>query len=86
MTQEYVAIVQDYDAESQIAILQVKNHFMPNQDLEIFGPHIPSTIVHVDDVYDSEENVLEVCNKPMQIVHTKWSRPIEIDAMIRKIR
>ena len=37
-------------------------------------------------MYDSEENVLEVCNKPMQIVHTKWSGPIEVDAMIRKIR
>ena len=86
VTQEYVAIVQDYDKESQMATLQVKNHFMPNQDLEIFGPHILSTIVHVDDVYDSEENVLEVCNKPMQIVHTKWSGPIEVDAMIRKIR
>ena len=86
VTQEYVAIVQDYDKESQMATLQVKNHFMPNQDLEIFGPHILSTIVHVGDVYDSEDNVLEVCNKPMQIVHTKWSGPIEIDAMIRKIR
>ena len=86
VTQEYVAIVQDYDKESQMATLQVKNHFMPNQDLEIFGPHILSTIVHVGDVYDSEENVLEVCNKPMQIVHTKWSGPIEVDAMIRKIR
>lgn len=86
VTQEYVAIVQDYDKESQMATLQVKNHFIPNQDLEIFGPHILSTIVHVGDVYDSEENVLEVCNKPMQIVHTKWSGPIEVDAMIRKIR
>ena len=86
VTQEYVAIVQDYDKESQMATLQVKNHFMPNQDLEIFGPHILSTIVHVGDVYDSEDNVLEVCNKPMQIVHTKWSGPIEVDAMIRKIR
>ncbi|WP_302317639.1 U32 family peptidase C-terminal domain-containing protein, partial [Holdemanella biformis] len=86
VTQEYVAIVLDYDKESQLATLQVKNHFMPNQDLEIFGPHIQSTIVHVSDVYDSDKNVLEACNKPMQIVYTKWSGPIEVDAMIRKIR
>ena len=86
VTQEYVAIVLDYDKESQMATLQVKNHFMPNQDLEIFGPHIQSTIVHVSDVYDSDKNVLEACNKPMQIVYTKWSGPIEADAMIRKIR
>lgn len=86
VTQEYVAIVQSYDEESQIATLQVKNHFVPNQDLEIFGPHIPSTIVHVGNVYDVDENLVEVCNKPMQVIHTKWQGPIEENAMIRKIR
>ena len=86
VTQEYVAIVKAYDPDTKIATLQVKNHFLPNQDLEIFGPHISSTIVHVDDVFDEDDQVIEVCNKPMQIVHTIWNGPIEIDAMIRKIR
>ena len=86
VTQEYVAIVQDYDKNTRVATLQVKNHFVPNHDLEIFGPHIRSTIVHVGTVYDMDENILDVCNKPMQIVKTVWNGPIEKDAMIRKIR
>ena len=86
VTQEYVAIVLDYDEDTQEATLQVKNHFMPNNDMEIFGPHISSTIVHVGDIYDEEEELVSVCNKPMQIVHTKWKGPIEKMAMIRKIR
>ena len=86
VTQEYVAIVQDYDKNTSVATLQVKNHFVPNHDLEIFGPHIHSTIVHVGTVYDMDENILDVCNKPMQIVKTVWNGPIEKDAMIRKIR
>lgn len=86
VTQEYVAIVLAYNKDTQMATLQVKNHFVPNHDMEIFGPHIPSTIVHIADVYDEENQVVEVCNKPMQIVHTKWCGPIEVDAMIRKIR
>ena len=40
----------------------------------------------IKDVYDEDENLCEVCNKPMQIVHTKWTGPIEKHAMIRKIR
>ena len=86
VTQEYVAIVLDYDDNSSIATLQVKNNFMPNQIMEIFGPTIPSTKVMIKDVYDEDENLCEVCNKPMQIVHTKWTGPIEKHAMIRKIR
>lgn len=86
VTQEYVAIVLDYDDKSSIATLQVKNNFMPNQIMEIFGPTIPSTKVMIKDVYDEDENLCEVCNKPMQIVHTKWTGPIEKHAMIRKIR
>ena len=54
--------------------------------MEIFGPTIPSTKVMIKDVYDEDENLCEVCNKPMQIVHTKWTGPIEKHAMIRKIR
>lgn len=86
VTQEYVATVVGYDPETKLATLQVKNHFYPNQTLEIFGPHILSTKVAVQDVFDEEDNLLEVCNKPMQIVYTKWDGPIEVGAMVRKIR
>lgn len=86
VTQEYVAFVMDYDPETHTAILQVKNKFEPNTDLEIFGPHIESTVVHMGDAYDKDGNKLEVCNKPMEIIHTKWDGPIEKNAMIRKLR
>ncbi len=86
VTQEYVAFVMDYDPDTQTAVLQVKNKFEPNTNLEIFGPHISSTVVHMDDAFDKDGNRLEVCNKPMEIIHTKWSGPIEKNAMIRKLR
>lgn len=86
VTQEYVAIVLDYNEQTKVATLQVKNHFIPNQDMEIFGPHIPSTIVHVGNIYNEDNEPLDVCNRPMQIVHTVWNGPIEQHAMIRKIR
>ena len=86
VTQEYVAIVLDYNETDKVATLQVKNHFIPNQEMEIFGPDIPSTIVAVGDIYNEENEKLDVCNRPMQIVHTVWNGPIEQHAMIRKIR
>lgn len=86
VTQEYVASVLDYDPFTKEAKLQVKNHFLPNRTMEIFGPHIESVLVNVGKIYDENGIELEVCNKPMQIVYTKWDGPIEKDAMIRKVR
>ncbi|MDO4480985.1 MAG: hypothetical protein Q4B56_08005 [Erysipelotrichaceae bacterium] len=52
----------------------------------MFGPHIVSTKVYIGSVYDDKDQLVDICNKPMQIVKTKWSGPIEKYAMIRKIR
>ncbi len=84
VTQEYVAFVLDYDTITQVATLQVRNKFSPHHRVEIFGPTIESTDVYMGDVYDSDGNRLDVCNKPMEIVTTKWTGPIEKFAMIRK--
>ena len=86
VTQEFVAEVLDYDPFTKTAMLQVKNHFLPNQTMEIFGPNIPATRVPVGAIEDENGNMLEVCNRPMQIVYTKWDGPIEKNAMIRKVR
>lgn len=86
VTQEYVADVIGYDPITKMAKLLVRNYFQPHSVLEIFGPKIISTPVKIEEVFDEEETLLEVCNKPMEIVYTKWDGPIEIGAMVRKIK
>ena len=75
-----------YDPITKTAKLLVRNYFQPHSVLEIFGPKIISTPVKIEEVFDEEETLLEVCNKPMEIVYTKWDGPIEIGAMVRKIK
>ncbi len=84
VTQEYVAQVIRVDKD--VYTLQVKNKFTLDDDLEIFGPSIPSTPIHLEQVKDLDENILTVCNKPMQIIQTHWQGPVEVEAMIRKRR
>jgi putative protease len=86
VTQEYVAYVLDYDESKGLATVQVKNKFYPSMDLEVFGPNLKSTPIEMEKVFDEEGNVLDVCNKPMQIVKVLWKGPIEKDAMVRRIR
>ena len=84
VTQEYVASVLAVDDDS--VLLQVKNKFTLDDELEIFGPHILSTDISLTGITDENDLPLVVCNKPMQKVKTCWQGPKEVGAMIRKRR
>lgn len=85
VTQEYIAYVLDYDESEQMATLEVRNHFCGHIAAEVFGPHIAMREFQLEDLYDLDGNLLEVANKPMQIIKTHVSVPMEKDAMIRKV-
>lgn len=85
VTQEYIAQIVDFDENSDEVILQVKNKFSPNIDAEIFGPHIEPENIQIGEVRDMDGNLLEVCNRPMQLVKTSWKGPKEKEAMLRKL-
>lgn len=52
---DFCGLVLDYDAESQMATIQQRNHFKPGQEIEFFGPEIESFNQVIDDIYDEEE-------------------------------
>lgn len=85
VTQEYIADVLSYDERSQTALLQVRNHFHPHIDAEVFGPHTASTRFQIEEVCDLEGHKLDVLNQPMQLVRVKCAFPLEPHAMIRKV-
>lgn len=85
VTQEFIAYVLAYDKDTQMATLEVRNNFKGNQEAEVFGPHIPMTKFMLEALFDLDGNLLEVANKPMQVIQTKVSVPMEKDAMIRKV-
>lgn len=85
VTQEFIAYVLDYDDETAMATLEVRNYFQGNTLVEVFGPHIPMTQFQLEELYDLEGNCLDVANKPMQVIKTHVSLPLEKDAMIRKV-
>lgn len=85
VTQEFIAYVLAYDAESKIATLEVRNNFKGHIEAEVFGPHIPMSKFMLSDLYDLDGTLLTVANRPMQVIQTKVDIPMEKDAMIRKV-
>lgn len=84
VTQEYIASVLEYDSETQMATIQVKNHFEMNALVEVFGPTYTRRMT-LNDCFDLDGNKIEVANKPMQIVQTKIDFEVKEKDMIRKI-
>lgn len=84
VTQEFIATILDYDKQSQMATILVRNHFTAHCEVEVFGPKY-TTKMHLNDCWDENGEIVEVANKPMQILKTHLPFTVEPQDMIRKI-
>lgn len=85
VTQEFIAYVLDYNEDTKIATLEVRNNFKAGEQIEIFGPQIFNEQTILEDLYDLEGNLLEVANKPMMKIQTKVSIHVQKHDMIRRV-
>lgn len=85
-TQDFVGIVKAYDESTKFAIIEVRNFFLPNSTLEIFGPNKRDTLVVIKEVFDMDGNILDACRHPKDLVKIKIDLPLEEYDMIRWIR
>ena len=84
VTQEYIATILDYDQESEMATILVRNHFTAHCEVEVFGPKYTKKMV-LNDCFDELGELVEVANKPMQILKTKIPFVVQEKDMIRRI-
>lgn len=84
--QEFVGYVLDYDEEHKHAVIEVKNHFVSGAELEVFGPKLPATKFMANTLIDEEGTVVEVANKPTQILRIPLDFKVSKHDLIRKVR
>ncbi|MDD5792418.1 MAG: U32 family peptidase [Erysipelotrichaceae bacterium] len=84
VTHDYVAYVLDYDKSRNLAKVVVKNRFMVNDELEVFGPAVDNESFINKLMFDEDMVPVDLANKPTQILYLRL--PIEVHAkdMIRK--
>jgi U32 family peptidase len=81
---DFVGLVLDYDAETQMVTLQQRNHFKPGQEVEFFGPEIENFTQVIDKIWDEDGNELDAARHPLQIVKFKVNKPVYPYNMMRK--
>ena len=68
---DFVGIILDYNEETQMATMEVRNTFVGNRELEIMSPHREPFKITITDIYDADGNVLESENHPKSKAYFK---------------
>lgn len=84
--QEFIGYVWDYDPKRGLAKVEVRNHFRRGENIEVFGPSLTNEPAEITNLYDEEGNLVEVANKPTQILYMELPFAVSRHDMIRKRR
>ena len=84
VTHDFVGLVQSYDPVKKIAKVQSRNVFKIGDELEVFGPKSNNVPLTIKSIKNSDDEYIEVSNRPMDIVEI----PVEFEVypldMIRR--
>lgn len=81
--QDFLGMVLDYDDNKKQVIIQERNCFKKGDLVEIFSPSGKVLTITLDNIYDIDDNLIDVVNHPMQIVKIDYYEKIEKYSMMR---
>lgn len=79
--QDFLGLVKDY--EQGFITLEVRNYFKIGDTVQIFGPTMKEIEFKIEEIYDEEGNMKDVCNHPKEIVKIKCPFECEKNSMMR---
>jgi len=80
--QDFLGVVLDYDNDKKIVKLEQRNYFKKGDEVEFFGPNETFTY-KIEDIYDEENNLIEIVRHPKQIVYLKVDFKLEKNYFMR---
>lgn len=80
--QDFLGIVLDYQNDKMV--IEQRNYFKTGDTIEIFGPKNETITLKITEMYDEENNPLEVARHPKQIIKIPLNKRVEKWDLIRK--
>lgn len=81
---DFAGFVLDYDEDTQMVTLQQRNYFRKGDTVEFFGPEIDTFTMTVGQMWNEDNEPIEVANHPLQIVKFKVDQPLYRYNMMRR--
>ncbi|MEG2229900.1 MAG: U32 family peptidase [Bacilli bacterium] len=79
--QDFIGIVKEF--KEGIATIEQRNYFKKGDTVEFFGPNTKSFTYTVKEIYDEENNIIDVVRHPRQIVKINVENDLEQFDMMR---
>ncbi len=74
--QDFLGIVLDYNEKTSIATIEQRNYFKKGDTVELFGPNTELTTFTINEIFDENNNIIEIVNHPKQIVKIKIQKKL----------
>lgn len=85
-TQEFIALVLDYDEKTKAALVEQRNYFTVGEEVEVYGPNFRIKDFTIEEIYDENNNHIEVARHPRQILRIPIPFTVNRYDIIRKRR
>lgn len=83
---DFAGLIVDYDKEKQLALVEQRNKFTIDDELEVFGPSLPRKALKIDEMFNEDGEKIDSAPHPQQKVYIKTDFPLEINSILRVIR
>lgn len=81
--QDFLGVVLDYDEETKIVTITERNYFKTGDVVEVFGPNIDTFTFTMPDIYDEDNNKVNVGRHPEEILRFKLDKKVYKNDIIR---
>lgn len=81
--QDFLGVVKEYNNDTNMARIEQRNYFKKGDIVEFFGPDNIGFEYEINDIYDEENNIIDIVRHPKQIVYLKVDKPLKEYYMMR---
>ena len=81
--QDFLGIILDYCEKNKLATIEQRNYFKKGDVVEIFGPNISTITLTISEIYDENNNIIDIVRHPKQIVKIKIDELVYKNDMMR---
>ena len=81
--QDFLGIVTDYDEKRKIVTMTERNYFKTGDEVEIFGPNIKPFSFIMPDIYNIDDNLVNIGRHPGEILKFKLDKKVYPNDIIR---
>ena len=81
--QDFLGIILDYDEKTKMATIEQRNYFKKGDVVDIFGPHKDAITLKLNEIYDENDEKIEIVRHPRQIIKTKIDYHLDKNDIMR---